>query len=194
MSKRSTNTRSSRKMTLMFKDVVEKILEDKFAYKNGQPHEVTISKIIAEREGKEFVPPVYDVLLKTFWNSFIVSEDARTEALKRWPNSVMAPVEKPYVVKNPDALYQGNWYIYLEEGINVGYIYVAISFGNVPILPSFFKDEFGECAIYYNAELIYPHYRFSLSELYKTLASVFKNERLYFSKINCFVEMNQLTL
>ncbi len=70
-------------MTLMFKDVVEKILEDKFAYKNGQPHNVTISKIIAEREGKEFVPPVYDVFPKAFWNSFIVSEDARTEALKR---------------------------------------------------------------------------------------------------------------
>ncbi len=48
-------------MTLMFKDVVEKILEDKFAYKNGRPHNFTISKIIAEREGKEFVPPVYDV-------------------------------------------------------------------------------------------------------------------------------------
>ncbi len=59
-------------MTLMFKDVVEKILEDKFAYKNGQPHNLTISKIIAEREGKEFVPPVYDVFPKAFWNSFIV--------------------------------------------------------------------------------------------------------------------------
>ena len=182
------------KMTLMFKDVVEKILQGKFAYKNGQPQDLTISKIIAEKEGKEFVPPTYDVLLKTFWNSFLVSEDARTEALKSWPNSVMAPVEKPYVVRNPDALYHGNWYIYLEEGINVGYIYVAITFGNVPILPSFFKDEFGECAVYYNAELIYPHYRFSLSELYKTLASVYKNERLYFSKINCLVEMNKVTL
>ncbi|ALG97198.1 hypothetical protein AVT97_gp35 [Sulfolobales Virus YNP2] len=59
---------------------------------------------------------------------------------------------------------------------------------------SFFKDEFGECAIYYNAELIYPHYRFSLADLYKALASVFKNERLYFSKINCLVERNQVTL
>jgi hypothetical protein len=181
-------------MTLMFKDVVEKILEGKFAYANGQPQKTTISKIIAEKEGKEFVPPVYDVLLKTFWNSFVVSEDARTEALKKWPNSVMAPVEKQYVVKDPYALYHGNWYIYLEEGINVGYIYVAIAYGNVPILPSFFKDEFGECAVYYNAELIYPHYRFSLTELYKAIASVFKNERLYFSKINCLVERNQLML
>ena len=48
--------------------------------------------------------------------------------------------------------------------------------------------------VYYNAELIYPHYRFSLAELYKTLASVCKNERLYFSKINCLVEMNKVTL
>ena len=181
-------------MSLMFKDAVEKILEGKFAYKNGQPQKYTISKIIAEREGKEFVPPAYDVLLKTFWNSFIVSEDARTEALKTWPNNVLAPVKKQYVVGDPNALYHGNWYIYLEEGINIGYIYVAITYGNVPILPSFFKDEFGECAIYYKAELVYPHYRFLLTELYRTIASVFKNERLYYSKIDCFVEMNSVTL
>jgi len=53
-------------MTLMFKDVVEKILQGKFAYKNGQPQDLTISKIIAEKEGKEFVPPTYDVLLRPF--------------------------------------------------------------------------------------------------------------------------------
>jgi len=181
-------------MSLMFKDAVEKILEGKFAYKNGQPQKYTISKIIAEREGKEFIPPAVDVLLKSFINTFIVSEDARTEALKKWPNAVMAPVDKPYVVKHPYALYQGNWYIYLEEGINVGYIYVAITYGNVPILPSFFKDEFGECAVYYKAELVYPHYRFSLSELYRTIAGVFKNERLYYSKIDCLVEMDSISL
>ena len=72
----------------------------------------------------------------------------------------------------------------------MGYIYAAITFGNVPVLPSFFKDEFGECAVYYNAELIYPHFRFSLADLYKTLGSIFKNERLYFSKINCLLEVN----
>jgi hypothetical protein len=106
----------------------------------------------------------------------------------------MAPIEKPYIVKHPYALYHGNWYIYLEEGINVGYIYAAITYGNVPILPSFFKDEFGDCAVYYKAELIYPHYRFSLAELYNTIARVFKNERLYYSKIDCFVEKYSLTL
>ncbi len=56
----------------------------------------------------------------------------------------------------------------MEEGINVGYIYAAITFGNVPVLPSFFKDEFGECAVYYNAELIYPHYSFSISFIGRT--------------------------
>jgi len=181
-------------MTLTFKEVVVQALKDKYAYKNGQSQKLTISKIIAEREGKEFVPPAVDVLLKSFQNTFIVSEDARTEALKKWQNSVMAPVEKPYVVRHPYALYHGNWYIYLEEGINVGYIYVAITYGNVPILPSFFKDEFGECAVYYKAELVYPHYRFSLAELYRTITSVFKNERLYFSKIDCLVEMDSISL
>ena len=175
---------------MMFKDVVEKVLKGEFAYKNGQPQSIAISKIIAEREGKECVSPVVDILPKSFINAFIVSEDAKTEALKKWPNNVMAPVEKPYVVKNPNALFLGSWYIYLEEGINVGYIYAAITFGNVPVLPSFFKDEFGECAVYYNAELIYPHFRFSLADLYKTVTSVFKNERLYFSKINCLLEVN----
>ena len=179
---------------MMFKDIVEKVLKGEFAYKNGQPQPVTISKIIAEREGKEYVPPVVEILSKSFINAFIVSEDAKTEALKKWPNNVMAPVEKPYVVKNPNSLFLGNWYIYLEEGINVGYIYAAITFANVPVLPSFFKDEFGECAVYYNAELIYPHYRFSLADLYKTLANVFKNERLYFSKINCILESSSFSL
>ncbi len=175
---------------MMFKEVVEKVLKGEFAYKNGQPQRVAISKIIAEREGKECVPPVVDILPKSFINAFIVSEDAKTEPLKKWANNVMAPVEKPYVVKNPHALFLGNWYIYLEEGVNVGYIYAAITFGNVPVLPSFFKDEFGECAVYYNAELVYPHFRFSLADLYKTLATVFRNERLYFSKINCLLEVN----
>ena len=179
---------------MMFKDVVKKVLKGEFAYKNGQPQPVTISKIIAEREGKEYVPPVIEILPKSFINAFIVSEDANTEALKKWANNVMAPVEKPYVMKNPNALFLGNWYIYLEEGINVGYIYAAIAFGNVPVLPSFFRDEFGECAVYYNAELIYPHFRFSLADLYKTLASVFKNERLYFSKINCLFEFSSFSL
>jgi hypothetical protein len=179
---------------MMFKDVVEKVLKGEFAYKNGQTQKVTISKIIAEREGKEYVPPVVDILPKSFINAYIVSEDAKTEALKKWANNVMAPVKKPYVVMNPNALFLGNWYIYLEEGINVGYIYAAITFGNVPVLPSFFRDEFGECAVYYNAELIYPHYRFSLADLYKTLANIFKNERLYFSKINCFLESSSFSL
>jgi hypothetical protein len=179
---------------MMFKDVVEKVLKGEFAYKNGQPQKVTISKIIAEREGKEYVPPVVDILPKSFINAYIVSEDAKTEALKKWANNVMAPVKKPYVVMNPNALFLGNWYIYLEEGINVGYIYAAITFGNVPVLPSFFKDEFGECAVYYNAELIYPHYRFSLADLYRVLANIFKNERLYFSKINCFLESSSFSL
>ena len=179
---------------MMFKDVVEKVLKNEFAYKNGQPQKISISKIIAEREGKEYVPPVVEILPKSFINAFIVSEDANTEALKKWANNVMAPVEKPYAMKNPNALFLGNWYIYLEEGINVGYIYVAITFGNVPVLPSFFRDEFGECAVYYNAELIYPHFRFSLADLYKTLASVFKNERLYFSKINCLLESSSFSL
>jgi len=178
----------------MFKNIVEKVLKGEFAYKNGQPQKVTISKIIAEREGKEYVSPVVEILPKSFINAFIVSEDANTEGLKKWANNVMAPVEKPYVMKNPNALFLGNWYIYLEEGINVGYIYAAITFGNVPVLPSFFKDEFGECAVYYNAELIYPHFRFSLADLYKTLASVFKNERLYFSKINCLLESSSFSL
>ena len=178
----------------MFKDVVEKVLKGEFAYKNGQPQKVTISKIIAEREGKEYVPPVVDILPKSFINAYIVSEDAKTEALKKWANNVMAPVKKPYVVANPNALFLGNWYIYLEEGINVGYIYAAITFANVPVLPSFFRDEFGECAVYYNAELVYPHYRFSLADLYKTLANIFKNERLYFSKINCFLESSSFSL
>ena len=178
----------------MFKDVVEKVLKGEFAYKNGQPQKVTISKIIAEREGKEYVPPVVDILPKSFINAYIVSEEAKTEALKKWANNVMAPVKKPYVVANPNALFLGNWYIYLEEGVNVGYIYAAITFGNVPVLPSFFRDEFGECAVYYNAELIYPHFRFSLADLYKTLASVFKNERLYFSKINCLLESSSFSL
>jgi len=179
---------------MMFKDVVEKVLKGEFAYKNGQPQKVTISRLIAEREGKEYVPPVVDVLPKSFINAFIVSEDAKTEPLKRWANNVMAPVEKPYVVKNVNALYLGNWYIYLEEGINVGYIYAGITFGNVPVLPSFFKDDFGECAVYYKAELIYPHYRFSLVDLYKTLNVVFKNERLYFTKINCILESSTFSL
>ncbi len=179
---------------MMFKDVVEKVLKGEFAYKNGQPQKVSISKIVAEREGKEYVPPVVEILPKSFINAFIVSEDANTEALKKWANNVMAPVEKPYVMKNPNALFLGNWYIYLEEGINVGYIYAAITFGNVPVLPSFFRDEFGECAVYYNAELIYPHFRFSLADLYKALASVFKNERLYFSKINCLLESFSFSL
>jgi len=179
---------------MMFKDVVEKVLKGEFAYKNGQPQPVTISKIIAEREGKEYVPPVVEILSKSFINAFIVSEDANTEALKKWANNVMAPVEKPYVMKNPNALFLGNWYIYLEEGINIGYIYAAITFGNVPVLPSFFRDEFGECAVYYNAELIYPHFRFSLADLYKTLTSIFKNERLYFSKINCLLESSLFSL
>jgi len=179
---------------MMFKDVVDKVLRGEFAYKNGQSQKVTISKIIATREGKEYVSPVVEILPKSFINAFIVSEDAKTEALKKWANNVMSPVEKPYVVKNPNALFLGNWYIYLEEGINVGYIYAAITFGNVPVLPSFFRDEFGECAVYYNAELIYPHYRFSLADLYKTLANVFKNERLYFSKINCFLESSSFSL
>jgi len=179
---------------MMFKNVVEKVLKGEFAYRNGQPQRVAISKIIAEREGKEYVPPVVEILPKSFINAFIVSEDANTEALKKWANNVMAPVEKPYVMKNPNALFLGNWYIYLEEGINVGYIYAAITFGNVPVLPSFFKDEFGDCAVYYNAELIYPHFRFSLADLYKTLASVFKNERLYFSKINCLLESFSFSL
>jgi len=179
---------------MMFKNIVEKVLKGEFAYKNGQPQKVTISKIIAEREGKEYVSPVVEILPKSFINAFIVSEDANTEGLKKWANNVMAPVEKPYVMKNPNALFLGNWYIYLEEGINVGYIYAAITFGNVPVLPSFFKDEFGECAVYYNAELIYPHFRFSLADLYKTLASVFKNERLYFSKINCLLESSSFSL
>ena len=90
---------------MMFKDVVEKVLKGEFAYKNGQPQRVAISKIIAEREGKECVSPVVDILPKSFINAFIVSEDAKTEALKKWPNNVMAPVEKPYVVKNPNALF-----------------------------------------------------------------------------------------
>ena len=30
---------------MMFKDVVEKVLKGEFAYKNGQPQPVTISKI-----------------------------------------------------------------------------------------------------------------------------------------------------
>jgi len=179
---------------MMFKDVVEKVLKGEFAYKNGQPQPVTISKIIAEREGKEYVPPVVEILSKSFINAFIVSEDANTEALKKWANNVMAPVEKPYVIRNPNALFLGNWYIYLEEGINIGYIYAAITFGNVPVLPSFFRDEFGECAVYYNAELIYPHFRFSLADLYKTLTSIFKNERLYFSKINCLLESSLFSL
>ena len=179
---------------MMFKDVVEKVLKGEFAYKNGQPQPVTISKIIAEREGKEYVPPVVEILSKSFINAFIVSENANTEALKKWPNNVMAPVEKPYVMKNPNALFLGNWYIYLEEGINIGYVYAAIAFGNVPVLPSFFRDEFGECAVYYNAELIYPHFRFSLADLYKTLTSIFKNERLYFSKINCLLESSLFSL
>ena len=179
---------------MMFKDVVEKVLKGEFAYKNGQPQPVTISKIIAEREGKEYVPPVVEILSKSFINAFIVSEDANTEALKKWANNVMAPVEKPYVIRNPNALFLGNWYIYLEEGINIGYIYAAITFGNVPVLPSFFRDEFGECAVYYNAELIYPHFRFSLADLYKTLTSIFKNERLYFSKINCLLESSSFSL
>ena len=134
---------------MMFKNVVEKVLKGEFAYKNGQPQKVTISKIIAEREGKEYVSPVVEILPKSFINAFIVSEDANTEGLKKWANNVMAPVEKPYVMKNPNALFLGNWYIYLEEGINVGYIYAAITFGNVPVLPSFFRDEFGDCAVYY---------------------------------------------
>ena len=179
---------------MMFKDVVEKVLKGEFAYKNGQPQPVTISKIIAEREGKEYVPPVVEILSKSFINAFIVSEDANTEALKKWANNVMAPVEKPYVIRNPNALFLGNWYIYLEEGINIGYVYAAITFGNVPVLPSFFRDEFGECAVYYNAELIYPHFRFSLADLYKTLTSIFKNERLYFSKINCLLESSLFSL
>jgi len=178
----------------MFKDYVEKILKGEFAYKNGQPQPVTISKIIAEREGKEYVLRLSKYYRSHSLTLFIVSEDANTEGLKKWANNVMAPIEKPYVMKNPNALFLGNWYIYLEEGINVGYIYAAITFGNVPVLPSFFTDEFGECAVYYNAELIYPHFRFSLADLYKTLTSVFKNERLYFSKINCLLESSSFSL
>lgn len=181
-------------MKVMFKEVVEKVLRGEFAYKNGQSQKVTISKIIAEREGKKYVAPVVDILPKSFINAFIVSEDAKTEPLKRWANNVMAPIDKPYVVKNSNALYLGNWYIYLEEGINAGYIFAAITFGNVPVLPSFFRDDFGECAIYYKAELVYPHYRFSLVDLYKTLSNVFKNERLYFTKINCFLESSTFSL
>ena len=101
----------------------------------------------------------------------------------------MAPIEKPYAVKNPYALFLANWYIYLEEEVNVGYIYAAITFGNVPVLPSFFREEFGECCVYYNAELLYPNYRFSLVDFYKTINNVFKNERLYFSKINCLLDL-----
>ena len=112
---------------MMFKDVVEKVLKGEFAYKNGQPQSIAISKIIAEREGKECVSPVVDILPKSFINAFIVSEDAKTEALKKWPNNVMAPVEKPYVVKNINALFLGNWYIYLEEGINVCLLYTSPS-------------------------------------------------------------------
>lgn len=171
-----------------FKDVVVRALGDKFAYKNGQSQKYTISKIISRYEGKEYIQPEVDILNKVFLNAYIVSEDAKTEALKKWRNNVMAPVSKQYVVKNVNALYVGNWYIYLEEGINVGYIYAAITFGNVPILPSFFREEFGECGVYYNAELLYPHYKFSLAELYKTINETFKNERLYYSKINCFLD------
>jgi len=174
---------------VMFKEVVERFLKGDFAYKSRQPQSITISKVIAEREGKQCVPPVIEILPKSFINAFVISEDAKTDALKKWPNSVMAPIEKPYAVKNPYALFLANWYIYLEEEVNVGYIYAAITFGNVPVLPSFFREEFGECCVYYNAELLYPNYRFSLVDFYKTIRNVFKNERLYFSKINCLLDL-----
>ena len=173
---------------MLFKDIVSMILDDSYSYKNNMSHKKTISKIIAKYEGKEYVMPTADIKLKSFMNTFIVSEDAETEALKYWKNAVMSPVEKPYVVKNPNALFLGNYYIYLERGINVGYIYVAAAFGNVPILPSFFKDDFDDCAVYYPAELIYPHYKFSVSSLLSAVRTVWKNERLYYSKIDCLVD------
>ncbi|QXJ27825.1 hypothetical protein J5U23_00693 [Saccharolobus shibatae B12] len=165
---------------MLFSEVVEKVLGNKFAYKNGQPQYYTISKIIAQHEGKEYISPIVDMLNKFFTNTFIISEDAKTDALKGWRNNVVSPIQ------DPNALYVGSWYVYLEEGINVGYIYTAITYGNVPIIPSFFREEdFGECVIYYDAELRYPYYKFSLADFIKTLENVYDNEKLYYLKLNC---------
>ncbi|BFI76781.1 hypothetical protein [Sulfurisphaera ohwakuensis] len=173
---------------MLFKEVVERTLKGEFAYKHGQPQKLTISRIIATREGKEYVQPTVDILNKFFINTFVVSEDADTRALTKWRSSVMCPINKPNVVENELAIYIGNYYIYLEEGINVGYVFAAISYGNVPILPSFFREDFGECAVYYKAELAYPHYSFSVASLYSAIREAFKNERLYYSKLKCIIE------
>ena len=183
-----TQATSKGVQALLFKDITEQILGGNFSYKDGMKQPVTISKIIASYEKKEYVRPTIDLMNKNFMNVFIVSEDARTDLLSMWKNGVAAPAQKPNVVYDPYALVHGNWYVYLEEGINVGYIYTAIAFGNVPILPAFFKEDFGECAVYYEAELNYPRYKFKLGSVYYAIRSVFRDERLYYSKISCFVD------
>lgn len=143
-----------------------------YAYKHGGSEQYALSHVIASNEGKLYVKPRISVPTnRKYTGKFFL--------LTGNPDVVELKIQDS--VTNP---FYASYYVYNYREVNVGDAIILLSAGLVPVLPKIFKDDFGECGVYFHAELKYPRVILDTDSLY-TMLSVVKNggESLYKEKL-----------
>jgi hypothetical protein len=170
--------------------LVAKSLFPKRAWHDSdKENKVTISKVIAKYEDKEYEEPtIYVVPDKPFtqpFGLFLASEKASPKVLSMWPGGFITSVRTDWTIYVFNAPQIANWFVYADEGVNLGIVLAALAYGAVPIVPDFFKEDLGDCGIYYQAELNYPRWKTSVANIFDAIRKVMLDgkEPLYRAKL-----------